>query len=164
MALSWLGRHENFISMLMRFGNAYALNYNTERDLGLGVSFSASEVQTIEYILKNEDRYPKMAEIAAGMDIPASTFSKNIARMVEKGLLEKFHMSNNRKEIILRVSEYGREVYEKYCRFIMTEVYAQAFEMLDSMPAEYEETAARAIELIAKKNRNTAEPTLQKIE
>lgn len=87
MTLDWLGKHEYFISKLMKFGNAYALNYSTERDLGLGVSFSASELQTLEYILINEDRYLKMAEMAAQLGITTSTFSKNINKMVKKDCL-----------------------------------------------------------------------------
>lgn len=164
MALDWLGKHEYFISKLMKFGNAYAQNYSTERDLGLGVSFSASELQTLEYILVNEERYLKMAEMAVFLGIPASTFSKNINKMVKKGLLDKYHMSNNKKEIIVRVSDYGKEVYQKYCSIVKEKIYDQVFEMLNRIPAEYEKAAADIIDLIAEENSNTAVPTLEKIE
>lgn len=156
MTLDWLGKHEYFISKLMKFGNAYALNYSTERDLGLGVSFSASELQTLEYILINEDRYLKMAEMAAQLGITTSTFSKNINKMVKKRLLDKYHMSNNKKEVIVRVSDYGKEIYREYCTIVKEKIYDQVFMILDQIPAEYETAAADVIDLIAKENSNTA--------
>ena len=162
MTLDWLGKHEYFISKLMKFGNAYALNYSTERDLGLGVSFSASELQTLEYILINEDRYLKMAEMAAQLGITTSTFSKNINKMVKKRLLDKYHMSNNKKEVIVRVSDYGKEIYREYCTIVKEKIYDQVFMILDQIPAEYETAAADVIDLIAKENSNTATPTLEK--
>lgn len=164
MTLDWLGKHEYFISKLMKFGNAYAFNYSTERDLGLGVSFSASELQTLEYILINEDRYLKMAEMAAQLGITTSTFSKNINKMVKKRLLDKYHMSNNKKEVIVRVSDYGKEIYREYCTIVKEKIYDQVFMILDQIPAEYETAAADVIDLIAKENSNTATPTLEKIE
>ena len=164
MTLDWLGKHEYFISKLMKCGNAYALNYSTERDLGLGVSFSASELQTLEYILINEDRYLKMAEMAAQLGITTSTFSKNINKMVKKRLLDKYHMSNNKKEVIVRVSDYGKEIYREHCTIVKEKIYDQVFMILDQIPAEYETAAADVIDLIAKENSNTATPTLEKIE
>ena len=164
MGLDWLGSHEYFISKLMKFGNAYALNYSTERDLGLGVSFSASELQTLEYIMVNEERCLKMAEMANSLGIPPSTFSKNINKMVKKKLLDKYHMSNNRKEIIVRVSDYGKNVYRQYCIIVKEKLYDRLFEMLDQIPTEYEIAAADVIDLIAEEKSNTATPTLEKIE
>lgn len=164
MALDWLGEHEGFISELMRFGNAYALNYNTERDLGLGIKLSASEVQMMECIISSEDEYLKMAEIAAKMGIPASTFSKNIKKMMEKGFIEKYHLSNNKKEIIVRVSDYGRTIYEKYCRIVTDSLYGEVFRRLDEIPPEYEAKLTAILSIIAQENSRTAKPRLEKIE
>lgn len=148
----------------MRFGNAYALNYNTERDLGLGVKFSASEVQMLEFIMNSEDKYLKMAEIAAKMGIPASTFSKNIKKMTDKGFIEKYHLSNNKKVVIVRVSDYGRAVYKRYCEIVTKSLYGEVFRRLDELPAECEAKVTSILALIARENCRTAEPRLEKIE
>ncbi len=111
----------------------------------------------------HEDDYLKMAEMATRLGIPASTFSKNINKMVKKGLLDKYHMSNNKKEIIVRVSDYGIDVYEKYCAIVKDKIYDRIFDILDQIPAEYEDAIANVIDLIANENRNTALPTLEKI-
>jgi len=160
MAMEWLGEHEKLIGALMRFGNAYAQNYNTERDLGIGVSFSASEIQALEYILFNERENQHMAEMAAKLGIPNSTFSKNIKKMMDKGLVEKYHTSTNKKEIILRVSAFGREAYGRYRQFVYDNIYKDVFTLLDTVPQEYRETMLKALDMIAKANITTAEPEL----
>lgn len=164
MALSWLGKYESFIASLMHYGNAYAQNYNTERDLGLSASFSASEIQALEYIMLNEDKNENMASLAAHMGIPSSTFSKNISKMVKKGLLEKYRISTNRKEVIVRVSDLGRTVYEQYSRYAMEHLYSDVFARLDNIPEEYIAKFTEVLELCASANRQTSEPTLIKIE
>lgn len=164
MSLEWLGTHEEFISELMRFGNAYALNYNTERDLGLDVKLSASEVQMMECVMNSEDKYLKMAKIAAQMGIPKSTFSKNIKKMVDKGLIEKYHMSDNKKEIIVRVSDYGRQLYEKYCKIVIRSLYGEVFRRLDELPSECEAKVTEIISIIAQENSRTAKPKLERID
>ena len=73
-------------------------------------------------------------------------------------------MSNNKKEVIVRVSDYGKEIYREYCTIVKEKIYDQVFMMLDQIPAEYETAAADVIDLIAKENSNTATPTLERIE
>ena len=87
MRLEWLGKYGDFVEKLVHYGNAYAQNYNTERSFGVGASFSASEIQTLEYILTNQDKNQNMAEMAYYLGIPASTFSKNVNKMMKKGLV-----------------------------------------------------------------------------
>lgn len=164
MALDWLGNHEKFISELMRFGNAYALNYSTERDLGLGVKLSASEVQTMECLISSEDKYLKMSEIAAKMGLPTSTFSKNIKKMMDKGFIDKYHLSNNKKEIIVRVSDYGKTVYKNYSKIVTDSLYGEVFRKLDELPAGCEAKVTEILSIIAQENSRTAEPKLEKIE
>lgn len=157
MRLEWLGKYGDFVEKLVHYGNAYAQNYNTERSFGVGASFSASEIQTLEYILTNQDKNQNMAEMAYYLGIPASTFSKNVNKMMKKGLVEKYHFSTNRKEIILRVSDLGKDVYEQYSRFAYERLYKDVFSVLDQIPAEYVEKFTQILKLCAEENINTAD-------
>lgn len=157
MRLEWLGKYGDFVEKLVHFGNAYAQNYNTERSFGVGASFSASEIQTLEYILTNQDKNQNMAEMAYYLGIPASTFSKNVNKMMKKGLVEKYHISTNRKEIILRVSDFGKDVYEQYSRFAYERLYKDVFSVLDQIPAEYVEKFTQILKLCAEENISTAD-------
>ena len=157
MRLEWLGKYGDFVEKLVHYGNAYAQNYNTERSFGVGASFSASEIQTLEYILTNQDKNQNMAEMAYYLGIPASTFSKNINKMMKKGLVEKYHISTNRKEIILRVSDFGKDVYEQYSRFAYERLYKDVFSVLDQIPAEYVEKFTQILKLCAEENISAAD-------
>ena len=157
MRLEWLGKYGDFVEKLVHYGNAYAQNYNTERSFGVGASFSASEIQTLEYILTNQNKNQNMAEMAYYLGIPASTFSKNINKMMKKGLVEKYHISTNRKEIILRVSDFGKDVYEQYSRFAYERLYKDVFSVLDQVPAEYVEKFTQILKLCAEENISAAD-------
>lgn len=157
MRLEWLGKYGDFVEKLVHYGNAYAQNYNTERSFGVGASFSASEIQTLEYILTNQDKNQNMAEMAYYLGIPASTFSKNVNKMMKKGLVEKYHISTNRKEIILRVSDFGKDVYEQYSRFAYERLYKDVFSVLDQVPAEYVEKFTQILKLCAEENISAAD-------
>lgn len=157
MRLEWLGKYGDFVEKLVHYGNAYAQNYNTERSFGVGASFSASEIQTLEYILTNQDKNQNMAEMAYYLGIPASTFSKNVNKMMKKGLVEKYHISTNRKEIILQVSDFGKDVYEQYSRFAYERLYKDVFSVLDQIPAEYVEKFTQILKLCAEENISTAD-------
>ena len=157
MRLEWLGKYGDFVEKLVHYGNAYAQNYNTERSFGVGASFSASEIQTLEYILTNQDKNQNMAEMAYYLGIPASTFSKNVNKMMKKGLVEKYHISTNRKEIILRVSDFGKDVYEQYSRFAYERLYKDVFSVRDQIPAEYVEKFTQILKLCAEENISTAD-------
>lgn len=166
MQLEWLGKYGDFVEQLIHYGNTYAQNFNTERSLGMGTSFSASEIQTLEYILIHQDKNLNMAEMAGCMGIPASTFSKNINKMMKKGLVEKYHISTNKKEIILRVSENGKALYEQYSRMAYETLYQKVFTVLDEIPQEYVEKFTQVLRLCAVENLKTADepPVLIRVE
>lgn len=163
MGLQWLGKYEDFVSKLMHFGNAYVQNYNTERSFDVGAEFSASEIQTMEYILVNSHKHQNMAEVASHLGIPTSTFSKNVKKMMKKGLLEKYHFSTNKKDIIIRVSAFGQQVYDEYSRYAYENLYKEVFAILDEVPEEYVARFTKILDLCASTNSKTAEPVLVKV-
>ena len=137
MKLEWMGEYRDLVEKLIRYCNQYAQCYNIEQSFNTAVKFSFSQLQVMEYILENEECRENMAAIAARLGVPPSTFSKNVKRMMEKGLLEKYHSGSNRKDIIIRVSDLGRQSYEQYSKFVYDNGFARAFGILDAVPKEY---------------------------
>ena len=62
--------------------------------------------------------------------------------MVEKGLLEKYHTTDNKKNVIIRVSDLGRKEYEAYSRYAYKKWFEDLFAMLDEIPEEYVDAAS----------------------
>ena len=137
MKLEWLGEYRDFVEKMIKFGNAYASRYQKERYFGSEIHFSPSQLQTMEYILESEDKNQNMAEIAARLGISPSAFSKNVKIMIGKGLLEKYHMAGNRKNVIVKVSPLGKEVYLAYSQYAMEHRFREIFELLDEIPRDY---------------------------
>jgi len=149
MQLEWMGKYRAFVEKLIKYGNSYAQAYKTEGKYATDIAFSAAQLQVMEYILENEDQNQKMAEIAARLGITPSAFSKNVKKMVDKGLLEKYHSSANKKDVIIRVSPLGREVYAQYADFAYQRLYKEIFTILDDIPEEYVEKFTKILDMSA---------------
>lgn len=107
MKLEWMGEYRDFVEKMIKYGNAYATRCQKEHYFGSEILFSPSQLQTMEYILESEDQHQSMVEIAARLGVSPATFSRNVKRMVEKGLLEKYHLEGNRKTVIVKVSPWA---------------------------------------------------------
>lgn len=109
MSLGWMGKNRVFVEKLVKFGNAYANSYKKEYPYNTSFQFSAAQIQVLEYILENEDKNQNMLEIANRLGISKSAFSKNVKKMVDKGLLEKYHTSEKTKQekevTLIRIEE-----------------------------------------------------------
>ena len=102
--------------------------------------------QVLEYLLENEELNQNMSTIACRLGISLSTFSKMVSKLVDKGLLEKFYLEGNRKNIVVRVSTKGRELYGEYAQRVLEQHFSHMFEMLDTIPEDYIGTFAQALD------------------
>lgn len=145
----------------MKFGNAYANSYKREYSYNTSFLFSAAQIQVLEYLLENEDENQNMLEIAKRLGISKSAFSKHVKKMVDKGLLEKYHTSENKKSIIIKATATGKEVYQQYVRYAYDKSFKKAFALLDEIPEQYLEKMEEVLDLMASA---TTEKTKQKKE
>lgn len=135
MKLEWLGEYRDLVASIYRAGNAYSITCKRET-LGDQVSFSPYEVQIMETVMEYEDGNKNMSWYAHKMGLSTSTYSKYVKKLVEKGLLEKYCTTNNRKNVILRVSDLGKKEYETYSAAAAKRWFRELFEKLDRMPEE----------------------------
>lgn len=146
MKLEWLGEYREIIEKIIKFGNSYASRYQKESYAGTPVLFSAIQLQTMEYILENEEKHQNMAEVAARLGVSPSAFSKNVKKMLEKGLLEKYHTANNRKNVVVKISPLGRKIYADYSKYALEHHFKPLFQILDEIPKEYIEKFAQVLD------------------
>ena len=137
MNLIWLGKYKSFFENLSLYTNVYGQAYTVQGFHGTSVPCSLAQIQVLEYILENEEENQKMSEIARRLGLSPSAFSKNIKKMMDKQLLEKYRCSNNRKDIILKASPLGRKVYQEYVSSLWKRRFEHTFAMLDEIPEEY---------------------------
>lgn len=133
MKLEWMGQYRELIASLFRFGNAYS-QIAKQPTVGDKVRYGPYEVQIMEHILEYGDQNPNMAWYAAKLGVDRSTFSKYGKKLVQKGLVEKYRLSGNKKNIILRLSDLGYEEYRKYIKVAEETWFNEFFTMLQQMP------------------------------
>ncbi|MGO4529273.1 MarR family winged helix-turn-helix transcriptional regulator [Paenibacillus sp. 2TAF8] len=149
MKLDWMGDHRELVEKIIKYGNAYSNTYKLQRSYGTDMTFSAAQIQTLEYILEAEDQEEKMSEMAARLGVSRSTFSKNVKNLTEKGLLEKYHLSGNRKDIYVKPSAKGREVYTKYTAIVRELCFDDIFKLADQITEADKKSFIRIMDLFA---------------
>ena len=145
MQLQWMGEYREVVEKLIHYCNVYASVYKKECLTQCGVSFSFSQIQVLEYLLENEEKNDNMSIVAARLGIALSTFSKLVSALEKKGLLKKYFLEGNKKNIVVRVSDLGRKVYESYAEEIFRNHFANMFNVLDDIPKEYLPVIAQAL-------------------
>ncbi|BBI35091.1 MarR family transcriptional regulator [Cohnella abietis] len=70
----------------------------------------SSEVHCIEYIEKNVDS--NVTKLAESFYMTRGAISKMTKKLMEKGLIESYQKSDNKKEIYFRLTEQGKKIYK----------------------------------------------------
>ncbi|WP_037288221.1 MarR family winged helix-turn-helix transcriptional regulator [Saccharibacillus sacchari] len=70
----------------------------------------SSEVHCIEYIGKHVD--PNVTRLAEAFYMTRGAISKITKKLLDKGLIESYQSSENKKEIYFRLTPEGRNVFE----------------------------------------------------
>ena len=130
--LEWLGQYRDFVGTIYRSANAYSQLCKKET-LGDQVNFSPYEVQIMEIIMENKGNYRNMKWYANQLGLSQSAYTKYVKKMVDKGLLDKYHVKGNKKDIIVQVSELGHKEYKKYSEHALTKWFSVLFDKLNGM-------------------------------
>lgn len=144
MDVNWMGRYRGLIAELVRHSNITARNMNTRFKMG-GQPMSTQEWQIFEYIIEHRNVDDRMIHISEVLQIPQSTFSRTVKYLCECGLVDKYQHTNNRKNIILRPSAYGLEIYNAGAREIHELGFSDFFRDLDALSDEALEIVVSAL-------------------
>lgn len=107
MKLEWLDRYRDLVEGIILFANQYS-SIKTKEVLGTDVLYSFEQIQIIEYLLENEELKLNMRGVAERLGLKASAFTKLVNRLEDKGLLEKYRTPDNQKNIVVLVSDKGK--------------------------------------------------------
>lgn len=74
--------------------------------------YSYSETHCIDYIGKTE--LPNVTKIADNMQMTRGAISKMTKKLLAKGLIEKYSLESNKKEVYFQLTESGTELYKEH--------------------------------------------------
>ena len=133
MKLTWL-KYREIVSAFYRSANTY-VQLTRHKNLGGEIKLSTVEVQIIEHILEHSEECRNMKWYAEQIGLSPSSLTHYINALEDQGLIEKFHTADNKKDIILRVSEKGTLAYNDYVDNI-TPFFEDIFDLLDACTPE----------------------------
>ncbi|MCU5548240.1 MarR family transcriptional regulator [Bacillus cereus] len=70
----------------------------------------SSEVHCIEYIENNADS--NVTQLAEAFYVTRGAISRMTKKLIQKGLVESYQKSENKKEIYFKLTEQGKEIYK----------------------------------------------------
>ena len=94
---------------------------------------------------------------ASRLGLSQATFSKYVQKLVNKGLVEKYHALGNRKDIILMLSPLAQREYEAYSREARERWFQELFDLLDKAGPEELDTVRRVFSILGRWHREKVE-------
>lgn len=146
--ICWMGRYRRLIESIVKHRNAFARVMNTKTEQHDEISLSIVEWEVLEYVIEHESDDSSMAQLSERLIIPNSSFSKITKTLCAYGLIEKYQMVNNRKNIILKPSEYGRRFYLERSAALREQMFDAFFKALEGVSDENLEQFALALDIL----------------
>lgn len=76
--------------------------------------YGYSETHCIDFIGRLE--LPNVTKVAEHMGMTRGAISKMTKKLLVKGLIEKYTLENNRKEIYFRLTEQGQKLFDEHAK------------------------------------------------
>ena len=133
MVSSWMGRYREIVAALVRHGNMAARSQYTRNEVYPGLSLTQQEWQVLEYIIEHETDDETMTQISECLCIPQSSFSKISKMLFEEDLIARYRVFGNRKNVVLKATPFGKEVYDSFSQDILTNVFQSFFDQLSDV-------------------------------
>lgn len=136
MDTEWMGKYHDLVHSLIAQTNIIAKKTPEKIYINSNDSISIFSLQILEYLIENEDSGEKMIVIANRLGIKQSTFSKAVSNLTKLKLAEKYMFANNRKDIILKPTEEGKELYNRIVEDKISSLFQPFFKELEDVDAE----------------------------
>lgn len=134
MSAEWMGRYEDLIRELVRHTNIVQKGSQIKRNLAnKGIYFTPQTWQVMEYIIENSPAESNMIQMADALQIPQSSFSRIVKYLVGEGLVDRYHRSSNRKNVILKPTDLAIEIYNKNTDEIKSANFQRFFDALSGI-------------------------------
>lgn len=142
-----MGRYRELVRAFVSYSNATNRGViESHRDGAF--NFTQHEYQILEYICEFEDDNRIMTDISRDLGISQSNVTKATKNLLAAGMIERYRLGNNRKSIVLRPTEQGKQAYiESYSKQI-SPVFDRFFACLEEFSDEQLKTIERAVRIL----------------
>lgn len=132
----WYEAYGETIAKIVKFGNLYLRYCKSVSDFDTDYQISLFDIQVIETVYLNEEKFMKMGELAEELGMTQSAFSKNVNKLVKMGLIKKYRAEHNKKDIFLRVTQEGKKTYETHSDYVYDKIFSRVIPIFETVPKE----------------------------
>lgn len=146
----WMGRYRPFVAALVRHSNLSS-RVAARRTVGTHgqMVLAPNEWQTLEYLLEHQDEVENMVYISNQLGIATSTFSRIVRALEKLDFVEKFKKVGNNKDIVLHITQAGRDYYYAEVKNRVIPLFEGCFAHLGGLSNEQLEQVTQAIDHIS---------------
>ena len=136
MDMNWMGRYRTLVMALVQHSNITMRGVGIKDRITDDIWLNAHEWQVLEYIIEHTEDDAYMNRMSEVLGLPQSSFSRSVSLLSSYGLVEKYQTESNRKNVLLRPTEKGIQVYKDKYSQLDNELFADFFKSLDGFDDE----------------------------
>ncbi len=140
-----MGRYRELIAAIVLHGNSVSRTMFCRVPGPFGIALNQQEWQILETLVDDGQSDSCMCRLSERLGIPQSSLSKAVKNLCAMGLVERYHKSGNRKNVILRATEAGRRQYAAFCGTVRDAFFDGFFAALDPLDDESIRAFSRAM-------------------
>lgn len=128
-----MNKHENIVNLYFKSMKTMAEIESIPRAFGIEDLLYSSEIHTVVAIGKHPGC--NLTELAHDLDITKGGAGKFVKKLLEKGLITKSQLPENKKEVVFHITEKGKVAYEHHELFEQKR-FGEIFKLMDAMEEE----------------------------
>lgn len=164
LKLEWIGRYRDLVRELIFYANFSNRNPGRKMNEAVeGISLNKYEYQVLEYVLEHEREIRIQADVSRDLGLLPSVVTGAVRTLTHDHLVERFRLPGNKKSIVLRPTEKGREIYTIYHTRDIEGLFAPFFKALASVPDDQLEKMTEAMHRLNTGWSDFADHLLEKI-
>ena len=124
-------RYTPLIKEIIRHCNIVNNGMNDSVTLRANIVITVQEWIVTELIVEQRDEYNSMVELSRRIGIPPSSFFRIVHHLQKTGLVEKYRVQGNKKNIILRPTALALSIYEERTPDLRNSLWGDFYKELD---------------------------------
>ena len=146
--VEWMGRYRELVRSLIYYSNASNRSGHKLPPVD-GVSLTKHEYQILEYLCEYSEANRIMTDVSRDLGILQSIVTKATKNLIAYGFVERYRIVGNRKNIVLKPTPAGREIYREYYRRDIEKIFRPFFRALDKADEAQLDTFRTAIDTLS---------------
>lgn len=145
----WMGRYRALVAAIVQHTNVVIEGETLRKYMYDGIYLSTKEWQVLEYIVEHREDDAKMIHMSEALGFHQSYFSKITRTLSNLGLVERFHIEGNKKDVFLKPTDFALTVYDYHTQQSNKNYFKPFFDALESVSDEDLATVAKAITILS---------------